>query len=117
LSELLQRGDGPMGIKIMRTPRWVMACYAIIVLAGILAALPNLFTAQQLASMPGWGSKQQVTLGLDLRGGAHLVLELDEPALKTARLQSLVEEARNSGIVGKVTKGIVPKGGAPAANN
>lgn len=80
----------------MRTPRWVMVCYAIIILAGILAALPNLFTAQQLASMPGWIPKQQVTLGLDLRGGAHLVLEVDEAALRTARLQSLAEEARNT---------------------
>jgi SecD/SecF fusion protein len=85
-----------MGIKIMRTPRWVMACYAIIILAGILAALPNLFTAQQLASMPSWVPKQQVTLGLDLRGGAHLVLEVDKAALKTARLQSLLEEARST---------------------
>src|SRR5690606_5425069 len=85
-----------MGIKIMRTPRWVMACYAIILLVGIIAALPNLFTTQQLASMPSWVPKQQITLGLDLRGGAHLVLEVDEPALRLARLQSLAAEARNT---------------------
>src|SRR5690606_12912326 len=85
-----------MGIKIMRTPRWVMACYAIIILVGIIAALPNLFSTQQLASMPNWVPKQQVTLGLDLRGGAHLVLEVDEPALRLARLQSLAAEARNT---------------------
>jgi SecD/SecF fusion protein len=80
----------------MQTPRWVMICYAIIIFAGILAALPNLLTAQQLASMPDWVPKQQVTLGLDLRGGAHLVLEVDEAELKTARLQSLAEEARGT---------------------
>lgn len=78
----------------MRTPRWVMVSYAIIILIGILAALPNLFTAQQLATMPSWLPKQQVTLGLDLRGGAHLVLEVDKASLKAARLQSLLEEAR-----------------------
>jgi hypothetical protein len=70
-----------------------MACYAIIILAGILAAQPNLLTAQQLASMHGWVPKQQVTLGLDY------------------------QLVTSSGIVGKVIKGIVPKGGAPAANN
>lgn len=80
----------------MRTPRWVMVWYAIIVFAGILAALPNLLTPHQLASMPAWMPKQQVTLGLDLRGGAHLVLEVDQAALKAARLQSLAEEARNA---------------------
>ncbi|MGI6851649.1 protein translocase subunit SecD [Mesorhizobium sp. 1B3] len=78
----------------MRTPRWVMATYAIIILAGILAALPNLFTSQQLASMPAWFPKQQVTLGLDLRGGSHLVLEVDAKALKADRLRSLLDEAR-----------------------
>lgn len=80
----------------MRTPRWVMASYAIIVLAGILAALPNLFTQQQLASLPGWFPKQQVTLGLDLRGGSHLVLEVDAEALKADRLRSLLDEARGA---------------------
>jgi SecD/SecF fusion protein len=80
----------------MRTPRWVMVTYAIIVLAGILAALPNLFSPQQLASLPKWVPKQQITLGLDLRGGSHLVLEVDADALKTDRLRSLQDEVRNT---------------------
>jgi len=71
-----------------------MATYAIIILAGVLAALPNLFPPQQLASMPAWFPKQQVTLGLDLRGGSHLVLEVDAKALKADRLRSLLDEAR-----------------------
>lgn len=79
----------------MRTPQWVMASYAIIILAGILAALPNLFTQQQLAAMPSWLPKQRLTLGLDLRGGSHLVLEVDAKALKADRLRSLLDEARD----------------------
>ena len=78
----------------MRTPRWVIATYAIIILAGIIAALPNVFTAQQLASMPSWFPKKQVTLGLDLQGGSHLVLEVDSAALKTDRLRSLLDDVR-----------------------
>ena len=69
-----------------------MVCYAIIILAGIIAALPNVLTSQQLASVPSWLPKQQVTLGLDLRGGAHLVLEIDAVALKKNRLRALLDE-------------------------
>lgn len=71
-----------------------MATYAIIILSGIIAALPNLFTPQQLASMPAWFPKRQLTLGLDLRGGSHLVLEVDAAALKADRLRSLLDEIR-----------------------
>ena len=73
-----------------------MAAYAMIILAGVIAALPNIFTAQQLASMPGWFPKRQVTLGLDLQGGSHLVLEVDAAALKTDRLRSLLDDARGA---------------------
>ncbi len=32
--------------------------------------------------MPSWFPKRQVTLGLDLRGGSYLVLEVDAASLK-----------------------------------
>ena len=38
--------------------------------------------------------KHQITLGLDLQGGSHLVLEVDSAALRHDRLQSLVGDAR-----------------------
>jgi len=78
----------------MRTSKWVLIAYTFIILAGLFAALPNIFTPAQLASMPGWFPKHQVTLGLDLRGGSHLVLEVDAAALKSDRLNGLMEEAR-----------------------
>lgn len=57
--------------------------------------MPNLFTPAQLAKMPDWLPKQQVTLGLDLRGGSHLVLEVDAKALIQERLQNLADDARS----------------------
>jgi len=80
----------------MRTPRWVVVTYVILILAGVLAALPNMFTPRQLAALPGWIPKQQITLGLDLQGGSHLVLEVDAAALKTDRLRSLLDDVRNT---------------------
>ena len=61
----------------MRTSRWLLATYAAVILFGMVTALPNLFPQSTLAQLPGWLPKQQVTLGLDLRGGSHLVLEVD----------------------------------------
>jgi SecD/SecF fusion protein len=78
----------------MYTPRWKLILYAVCIIAGTLAALPNLFTKEQLAAMPSWIPKQQVTLGLDLRGGSHLVLEVDAAALLRERILSLVSDAR-----------------------
>lgn len=78
----------------MRTSRRVLATYVVVILLGIIAALPNLLTPRQLAVLPDWLPKQQITLGLDLRGGSHLVLEVNVRALVQERLQGLLGEAR-----------------------
>ena len=80
----------------MRTSRWIKAVYAAILLIGMLVALPNLFTSGQLAQLPGWLPKKQITLGLDLQGGSHLVLEVDAAALRKDRLRSLLDEVREA---------------------
>jgi SecD/SecF fusion protein len=80
----------------MRTSRWLLATYAAIILFGLVTALPNLFSPATLAQLPGWLPKQQVTLGLDLRGGSHLVLEVDARALVQGRVQSLFGEIRRA---------------------
>jgi SecD/SecF fusion protein len=80
----------------MRTSRWLLATYAAIILFGLVTALPNVFSHTTLARLPGWLPKQQVTLGLDLRGGSHLVLEVDAHALVQERMQSLFGEIRRA---------------------
>ncbi|MBX3488126.1 protein translocase subunit SecD [Parvibaculum sp.] len=78
----------------MRTSRSVLASYVAIVLFGIAAALPNLLTPAQLDALPGWLPHQQVTLGLDLRGGSHLVLEVDADTLVGNKLETMADDAR-----------------------
>ncbi len=78
----------------MRTSRAVLASYIAVILLGILTALPNILTPFQLESLPGWLPHQQVTLGLDLRGGSHLVLEVDAAALVETRLDAISTDAR-----------------------
>lgn len=68
--------------------KWRLVLYGLIIVIGGLVALPSLFSAQHLEAWPDWLPRKQVALGLDLRGGAHLVLEIDEHAL-----QKEIEEA------------------------
>ena len=76
----------------MQTPKWQIYLYSFIILFGVVLAIPNVFTRAQLDSMPDWLPKKQVTLGLDLRGGSHLVLEVDSKALMKERLQSMADD-------------------------
>ncbi|NYZ11181.1 protein translocase subunit SecD [Azospirillum sp. RWY-5-1] len=78
----------------MRTPRWLLVTYALIILTGIVTALPNIIPQPTLAGLPDWFPKQRITLGLDLRGGSHLVLEVDAKELIRERAELLAADAR-----------------------
>jgi SecD/SecF fusion protein len=78
----------------MRNSPWLVASYAVIIILGILVALPNVIPQSALDRMPSWLPHSRVALGLDLRGGSHLVLEVDRPDLINERVQSLLQDAR-----------------------
>ncbi|EJF89022.1 protein translocase subunit SecD [Bartonella tamiae] len=78
----------------MRTSRWLTAFYFLIVLAGIIIALPNLFTKQQRQDYLSFLPDTSVTLGLDLQGGSYLVLEVDADALKRDQLRIVLNNVR-----------------------
>lgn len=80
----------------MRTSPWLVALYAIIISIGMLVALPNVLSPSTLERLPSWMPKSHVSLGLDLRGGSHLVLEVDSSDLVRERLQSLMQDARRT---------------------
>ena len=65
-------------------------------LAGIIVALPNFFTKEQLAGWPDWLPKHQMPLGLDLRGGAHLLLAMDQDEIKKDWFDNLRDITRKS---------------------
>ena len=63
---------------------------------GVLFSLPNLFTPAQLAWIPASIPHKQVNLGLDLRGGSYLLLEVDVGAAQTEQLNSVIDNVRNA---------------------
>ncbi len=66
--------------------------YGLLIVLGLLSALPNLLPARIAATLPTWYSENSISLGLDLQGGSHLLLEADSQALITEQYQSLADE-------------------------
>src|SRR5262252_1767088 len=75
---------------------WKIALICAICALGVLLSLPNLFSPSLLASLPSWLPHKQVALGLDLRGGSYLLLEVDVAAAQRERLNTLVDNVRNT---------------------
>ncbi|WP_439813924.1 protein translocase subunit SecD [Zavarzinia sp. CC-PAN008] len=79
-----------------RYPRWQLVLYGLIILLGIAFAAPNLLTREQAQSLPSWLPRHQLALGLDLSGGAHLMLAVDTKVVAQDRLESLVDSVRST---------------------
>jgi preprotein translocase subunit SecD len=75
---------------------WKVLLICAVCALGVLLTLPNLFTPAQLAWLPNWIPHQQVGLGLDLRGGSYLLLQVDVAAAEHERLNGIVETVRNT---------------------
>jgi len=65
-----------------------------IVLVAALFAVPNFFPEKTVATWPSFLPKQQLNLGLDLRGGSHILLEADAKDVAAQRLQTLEDSVR-----------------------
>ena len=73
---------------------WTRAITLLVVLAGILIALPNAFSPSFRARLPHFLPNQAVNLGLDLQGGSYLLLQVDYDAVLRDRAESLVGDMR-----------------------
>ncbi len=80
----------------MKNSLWKVAIYVVVIITGMLVALPNVLSDRMLAQLPSALPHQRVSLGLDLRGGSHLVLEVDRDSLVTEWLQNLQQDVRST---------------------
>ncbi|MEQ9571596.1 MAG: protein translocase subunit SecD, partial [Nitratireductor sp.] len=74
--------------------RWKTTLIWLAVLAGIVFAAPNLLPQATVASLPDWLPKRQMTLGLDLQGGSHILLQIERRDLIEERLESTRDDVR-----------------------
>ncbi len=76
--------------------RWKVISILAACVAAALFALPNFFAKETVAGWPSFLPRKQLALGLDLRGGAHLLLGMDTNELKTDWLKTLREDTRRT---------------------
>ncbi|MGD9869157.1 MAG: protein translocase subunit SecD, partial [Hyphomicrobiales bacterium] len=76
--------------------RWKTILVLIISIGGLLLASPNLVPASKLTGLPDWIPHKQINLGLDLRGGAHLLYQMDEKDLVADWLKNLRGDVRDA---------------------
>ncbi len=81
---------------MVRVSQWRVILVLVVTAIGIWFSLPNFFPEAQRASLPGFMPKNGVSLGLDLRGGSHLLLEVDMKTLKKERLDTLADDLRTT---------------------
>jgi protein-export membrane protein SecD len=75
---------------------WKVWLICAVCALGVLLSLPNLLTPAQLSFLPKFIPHKQVALGLDLRGGSYLLLEVDVAAAQRERLNSVIDGVRNT---------------------
>jgi preprotein translocase subunit SecD len=79
---------------MLNFPPWKQYTIIGICLAGLLVVLPNFLSQQTLNRWPSWLPKWQLSLGLDLRGGAHLLYAMEINDVRKDWLDTLVGDAR-----------------------
>ncbi|HRD75168.1 MAG TPA: protein translocase subunit SecD [Hyphomicrobiaceae bacterium] len=70
-------------------------------LVSLLLAIPNFLSKATLDQLPPWLPKKQISLGLDLRGGAHILLSMSTDEVRKAWLQTIAEDARKRLVTAK----------------
>ncbi len=82
--------------------RWRITAVIAVCILGMLVAVPNLLSRDTLAKLPGWVPSRQVNLGLDLRGGGYLLLQIDMNTLTKERLDGALDSARGALRIAKI---------------
>ncbi|MFQ5955262.1 MAG: protein translocase subunit SecD [Kiloniellales bacterium] len=76
--------------------KWLSVLILVVCGLGLIYAAPNLMFDEEPEDLPFWVPHKQVTLGLDLQGGSHLLLEVDTAAVIRERLEGVVDSLRTT---------------------
>ncbi len=81
---------------MLQIPTWSKVLTILILVAGVLIALPNALPARVVARMPPFLPTGTVALGLDLQGGSYLLLEVEFDQVQKDRLELLMGDIRTA---------------------
>jgi len=77
-------------------PRWKIWLVVLTTAVGIAFAIPNFFSEAQVATWPKWVPAAQIKLGLDLKGGSHLLLEADTSDVARQRIAVMSDSVHDA---------------------
>src|SRR5215208_4856966 len=78
---------------MLEFPRWKVWLVSLVVALGVLLSIPSLIAGTPLTKQwPAWLPQYKISLGLDLAGGSHLLLEADQRDAQKQRLQAKEDE-------------------------
>jgi len=78
---------------MLEFPRWKVWLIGLVIALGVLLSIPSLIAGTQAAQYwPKWAPQYKISLGLDLAGGSHLLLEADQADMLKTRLQAKEDE-------------------------
>lgn len=78
-------------IYIARWKAWLIISICCL---GILFSVPNMLSSSHLEKLPEW-MKNTINLGLELRGGSHLQLEVDLKSVLKDQASSMLDDVRS----------------------
>src|SRR6202451_2540407 len=112
---------------MLRIATWQIAAILGLVLAAVLLIVPSFLDPATVASLeqrlPSFLPARAIVLGLDLQGGAHLLMEVDKPSLVKGQVEQLRDDVRGklreakipiTGGVGVQPRGVVVRIAEPA---
>lgn len=74
--------------------RWKTIAIWLVVAVAVIIAAPNTMKQSVLDSLPDWLPKKQMTLGLDLQGGSHILLQIDRDGMIADHLGTARDDIR-----------------------
>ncbi len=77
---------------MLQVARWRIILVLVVTVMGIAFAFPNFVPQSVRDSLPDFMPKQAINLGLDLRGGSQLLLEVDVDTLRRQQLDNVADQ-------------------------
>ena len=91
---------------MLRFANWKLASVLALVAAAVLVIVPSFMPAQTVealaARLPSFIPLRQIVLGLDLQGGAYLLMEVDTPSVIKSQVEALRDDVRQKLREGKI---------------
>jgi preprotein translocase subunit SecD len=91
---------------MLRLASWKVASILAVTFIAMLLLVPSFLGTETVSrlqkALPGFLPVRAIVLGLDLQGGAHVLMEVDSPSLTRAQVDTLRDDVRGKLREGKI---------------